>query len=566
MDDADATGLVVEFSKIGIDAITEILKNILANSQENKRFKDQLRLEEFKAKVNKGLITKRDLLGITSGMNDINTLQGVGEDLCSVDVLTGDLENVLNKCVEKNIPISVVGDANSVDKVKVVCLEGDKEQLNDIAISVMEQKDESTYNTFEIQQDAIDSMSMLAEKNNITVNFFKNDDGKTYCQYMKSEENMVDNIHQQVLDAKEKLQNINTYVSYNPNLEDKFQFIVQDEDLKIAKTIDYCDKSQLIGVLEEHLGYDELTANEVTNKMYQDFENRIDKLNKIYIAKIEALNKELLPLSEELQFDIPEYKNIDSTLSVLNNRIANIEYAMNLDDISENEKLNLSGEKDKLVSAVTNITNQKELVDNGIGANKKKLNRFITNSKQKQLLKSLKTNITLENENPLIKDYQFARAVYKNDNSEHILITDKNTNKSLSYKVPVDRNMLETDLKLTFGISDKLVLSSLINKCEQLGYTNKTRVINVDRKYTIQADLSNSVTVTLGDKSVKCDLNDISNAKKTLQREFGMSEKKANAIIEKAKKQNPQLDKVRNSMKTSKSSPLVNKKQKRGSI
>lgn len=565
MDDANATGLVIEFSKIGIDAITEILKNILANSQENKRFKDQLKLEEFKAKVNKGLITKKDLLGITSGMNDINTLQGMGENLYSVDVLTGDLENVLNKCMEKNIPISVVGDANSVDKIKVVCLDSDKEQLNDIAISIMEQKDESIYNTFEIQQDAIDSMSMLAEKNNITMNFFKNDDRKTYCQYMKSEENMVDNIHQQVLDAKEKLQNINTYVSYNLNLEDKFQFIVQDENLKVAKTIDYCDKSQLMEVLEEHLGYDELTANEVANKIYQDLENRTDKLNKINIAKIEALNEELIPLSEELQFDIPEYKNIDSTLSVLNNRIANIEYAMNLDDISENEKLNLSGEKDKLVSAVTNITNQKEFAD-GIGANKKKLNRFITNSKQKQLLKSLKINITLENESLAIKDYQFAKAVYKNDSSEHILITDKNTNKSLSYKVPVDRNMLENDLKSRFGISDKLVLSSLINKCEQLGYTNKAKVINVDRKYTIQADLSNSVTVTLGDKSVKCDLSDIFNAKKTLQREFGMSEKKANTIIEKAKKQNPQLDKVRNSMKTSKSSPLVNKKQKRGSI
>jgi hypothetical protein len=72
------------------------------------------------------------------------------------------------------------------------------------------------------------------------------------------------------------------------------------------------------------------------------------------------------------------------------------------------------------------------------------------------------------------------------------------------------------------------------------------------------------VTVSLEEKSVKCDLSDIANAKKTLQREFGMSEKKADKIIEKATQQNPYLDSVRKSM--AKNSPLTHKKQSRGSI
>lgn len=566
MGNADASEIIVELSKAGISTISEILKTILINSREYKQFKNQMKLQEFKAKLENGIITKKDLLGIKNGVNNIDTLRKTGEKLYSIDVSANDLKEFVNKCNENNIPISVVADTNNIDKVQIVCLEGDKEQMDSIALSIINEKDKSIYSMFEIDETAIDSMSILAEKNNLEVNFFKNDDGKTYCQYLNNEQDMIDEIHQQVLDAKKKVESINTYIKYDENLEDRFEFIVEDTNMQIARKSDFCNKDEFIEKLQVSFDYDELIANEIANKLYNDLENKVNNLNRTNMAKIEHLNEELIPLSEELDFEIPEYQDIDDTIAELNNRIAEIDYNINRDDISENDKVNLANDRANLSSAIDNLYNQKSIVDDGIKFNTEKLDEYIVDFRQKQLFKRFETNISVVGENPAIKDFQFSRAVYKKDDAEHILIQDKNTKKAVSYRVPIDRKMLENDLKDTLGISDKLVLSSLMHKCEQLGYVDKAKIINVDKKYTIQADLSNSVTVTLGDKSVKCDLNDIYHAKKNLQREFGMSEKKADKIINKAKKQNPNIDNIRKAMQHSKLSPLTNKIKKRGSI
>ena len=191
---------------------------------------------------------------------------------------------------------------------------------------------------------------------------------------------------------------------------------------------------------------------------------------------------------------------------------------------------------------------------------------FLSGSKILEKVDYLDRGIKLTDDSLLVGDFEFSSIKLKDQKEPHLLITDNNGNMAAIPQSMKDREIIEDTLRRELGISDNEQAKDMMNKIEKIGYANKAAVIK-NGKYNIKRTSKYTAEIALNNKTVTVDLHDRKAAKKTLNETFGMSEKKADKILDKASKQSTTkgiLNKAKSNMPDT-DHMIKNKKPTRGS-
>jgi 23S rRNA pseudoU1915 N3-methylase RlmH len=89
----------------------------------------------------------------------------------------------------------------------------------------------------------------------------------------------------------------------------------------------------------------------------------------------------------------------------------------------------------------------------------------------------------------------------------------------------------------------------MLSKVERIGFVDPPTLTKY-QNYAIERDTQNTFSVSLGAVSVNCNLKDVATSKKSLMDTFGMNEKKAEKILNKAKKQSVSVNLIRKAKKS----------------
>ena len=190
---------------------------------------------------------------------------------------------------------------------------------------------------------------------------------------------------------------------------------------------------------------------------------------------------------------------------------------------------------------------------------------FLSGSKLLERIDSLQKNIRFHDDSLLVGDFDFS-TMKLSGNESHLVITDNDGNMAAIPESMKDRAQVEEILRRELGLTDKEQIKDMMKKVEKTGYTNKTAVLK-QGEYEIKRTSKDTAEVSLDDKIITIDLNDRKASRKTLENEFGMSDKKADKILDKASKQSATkgiLSKAR-SVLPEKSPMIEHKKPSRGS-
>jgi hypothetical protein len=115
-------------------------------------------------------------------------------------------------------------------------------------------------------------------------------------------------------------------------------------------------------------------------------------------------------------------------------------------------------------------------------------------------------------------------------------ITDKDGNYVILTQSNTDRQLAEDNIRKYLQINDTERINALLEKTEKLKFADPAKTIKRG-EYTIERTSKNSLVVSNGNKSARIDISNTNSARNTLINSFGMSEKKADRIIEKGRKQ-----------------------------
>ena len=161
---------------------------------------------------------------------------------------------------------------------------------------------------------------------------------------------------------------------------------------------------------------------------------------------------------------------------------------------------------------------------------------FLSGSKLTEKIDSLTRDIKFDSDSLLVNDYEFSTMKLKGQSEAQLLITDKSGNMAVIPESMKDRGMIEDTLRKEFGISNSEQIRDMMTKVEKIGFVNQATVIK-QGEYEIKRTSKNAAEITYKDKIVSIDLRDRASARKTLRELFGMNERKADKILEKANKQ-----------------------------
>jgi hypothetical protein len=177
-------------------------------------------------------------------------------------------------------------------------------------------------------------------------------------------------------------------------------------------------------------------------------------------------------------------------------------------------------------------------------------------------------NVKFENDNILTSDYTFTQLKVKGDEDMRLSITDKDGNYVILTQSNTDRQLAEDNIRKYLQINDTERINALLEKAEKLKFADPAKTIKRG-EYTIERTSKNSLVVSNGNKSARIDISNTNSARNTLINSFGMSEKKADRIIEKGRKQSVTENLLNNARKlhnvSSDGQKIKNKHMNRGS-
>lgn len=161
---------------------------------------------------------------------------------------------------------------------------------------------------------------------------------------------------------------------------------------------------------------------------------------------------------------------------------------------------------------------------------------YHSGTKLAEQLDRYEKNIRFEKESVVVSDFTFSKIKLKDSPDTKLLITDKDNNYAVISENIKDRKAVEDILRNNLKIDSTEQINALLAKTERIGYANPVENIS-QGEYNISRLSKNGAEVSLGERKVVIDISDRATAKNTLVGEFGMSDKKADKIIDKAKKQ-----------------------------
>lgn len=192
-------------------------------------------------------------------------------------------------------------------------------------------------------------------------------------------------------------------------------------------------------------------------------------------------------------------------------------------------------------------------------------NYYLSGSRLLEQMAHYEKNIRFENENVLTDQYSFCKMRFQNEDSAKLTVTDEQGRFVVFSDKTPDRREAERNIRRYLQIDDSETVRAILDKAEKLGFAQAPELQKF-KEYGILRETQSTFTVTGGNTAVRLDLSDKLTARKQLMDSFGMSQAKADRILEKARKQsvaNNLLQRAREKVKTS-ADTLKHKKRKRG--
>ncbi|MCM1524816.1 MAG: hypothetical protein NC120_10195 [Ruminococcus sp.] len=214
-----------------------------------------------------------------------------------------------------------------------------------------------------------------------------------------------------------------------------------------------------------------------------------------------------------------------------------------ISDIEQNKSISVKfGEKEKLQRVLKEqfgYSNVKAVAAANILTGKltdEQKRFYLSGTKLTEQVDKYEKNIRFEKESVVVSDFTFSKIKLKSAPDTKLLITDKDGSYAVISENIKDRKAVEDILKNNLKVENTEQMNALLAKTERIGYANPAESIK-QGEYNISRLSKNGAEVSLGEHSVVIDISNRTTAKNTLVSEFGMTEKKAEKIIDKAKKQ-----------------------------
>ena len=170
-----------------------------------------------------------------------------------------------------------------------------------------------------------------------------------------------------------------------------------------------------------------------------------------------------------------------------------------------------------------------------------RLRYFRTDTRQVALLSHFERNIRWDDDSLLTKPYTYSRATFSSDSVNRYLISGGDKAAAL---IPskMSRAEMEDIVKTKLGIDDSEVIKAVVDKAEKIEAANRINDLKREAAqgkgdFGIERLTGNYFEVSQGDTKKRYSLQDKNAAIKALSGDFGISEKKAERIFHKAKKQ-----------------------------
>ena len=191
---------------------------------------------------------------------------------------------------------------------------------------------------------------------------------------------------------------------------------------------------------------------------------------------------------------------------------------------------------------------------------------FYSGSRMVEQMDFFEKGIRFEDDNILTDKFTFAKMKLGNEDFPRLTITDMSDNFVVLSGLNIDRAKVEREIRDNLKLDDDETIAALMKKAERLGFAEP--VIKRDfKQFTIERETLNSFTVTGGATVLRLDLTDKQPAVKQLMDSFGVTQKKAEHIFDKAAKQSVSantLERIK-SILPKKENTLDRKTRERGS-
>jgi hypothetical protein len=179
---------------------------------------------------------------------------------------------------------------------------------------------------------------------------------------------------------------------------------------------------------------------------------------------------------------------------------------------------------------------------------KGQLNYYLNGSRQLEQMDFYEKNIKFEDESFLNEPFSFTKLKLKDDVSR-LTITDGEGKFVVLSENDKSRENVENAIRQHLGVENSETLKAMLSKVERIGFVDPPTLTKY-QNYAIERDTQNTFSVSLGAVSVNCNLKDVATSKKSLMDTFGMNEKKAEKILNKAKKQSVSVNLIRKAKKS----------------
>lgn len=203
-----------------------------------------------------------------------------------------------------------------------------------------------------------------------------------------------------------------------------------------------------------------------------------------------------------------------------------------------------------------------------------KLGYFRTDIRQAALLNNFERNIRLKDDSLFVKPYTFTRINFSSDNVNRYIVSNGEKAAAL---IPdkMSRAEMQDTVRYKLGVTDPETVKAIVDKAEKTEVANKIAEIKKEAEISrqngdigIERRSEKFFEASQGTVRRSYDLSDKKQAIKALQKDFGISEKKAEVIYQKAKNQSPlQNDFHRMAEKSkaaAKTKPIKEKKTSKG--
>ncbi len=561
---------------------------------------------------------------IKSGEVDLSRLKKSGGSISmQTNISARDMEVIAAKAKDYDIPVSFIGKGENAENVTLAFRTNDKAAIDQILKEVMTEKlavKPDDYLMFEMNNlGEAQTMEAMLKENDIPADITKGANGKYQCIYEAK--------HAEALKIiKADFQEVHNEISKNFTItfdEETQKYNLSDNPIayaneelksvtsKISDLNDPSKRSSFYTEISEDPNIDFPTYSEknmeivhekmpdavrVAGKAFwekQGYEVNDDAKGIEIVAPqmddegnlvLDGNGKQVFTTTTV--YDVSETnafeKTVGDKIEALQQKKQSLEQALknSEENVTANKTLTLSSlpTKEKFMKICREQFGYSEAkaieaankFENTLSG--EKLEYFRTDTRQAALLNNFERNIHLKDDSLLVKPYSFTRANFSSDNVNRYLVTNGEKAAAL---IPdkMSREEMADTVRNKLGVNDPETVKAIVDKAEKIEVANKVAEIKKEAEIAkhngdiaIERRSEKFFEASQGAVKRSYDLTDKKNSVKALQKDFGISSKKAESIFQKAQNQSTLQNDFHKMAEKSKANakPIKDKKTNKG--